>query len=375
VGSETQIGEDFFMTQPVRKFRVMQLIDTLELGGAERMAVNIANGLAERGHQSFLCVTRESGPLVSSINDKVSLFNLGRKYRFDFAGLIRLVRFIRRNKIEIVHAHTSSVFVGVVAKLLTRHLSIVWHDHNGNPTTRNTLPFRLLLRGVDFAIAVNVQIQQWMIETIGLNSTRVSYLSNFAILDESQAVIGELPGEDGFRIVCVANIRPQKDHINLLKAFLKVIEVEPKAHLILVGDNPNSELLDKIKQFIESNRLSGSVSIMGQRQDVHVIMKGCDIGVLSSKSEGLPVVLLEYGLAGLATVATDVGQCGEVLDNGKAGIVVAPGSPEALGDELLALLRNSDNAKSLATNLNERVQEMYSEEAFLNRLKDIYASV
>jgi glycosyltransferase involved in cell wall biosynthesis len=374
MANKTPSGDTFQVTEPARKVRVMQLIDTLELGGAERMAVNIANGLANRDHQSFLCVTRKSGPLESSINDKVSFFNLRRRHRFDLVGLTRLFRLIYRNKIEIVHAHTSSVFIAVIAKVFSGRLSIVWHDHNGDPTTRSVFPFKLISNWIDYAIGVNALVKEWMVETIGLNPERVSYFPNFAVLDESEMPTKKLPGQEGFRIICVANIRPQKDHMNLLSAFMKVIKTEPRAHLILVGDAPDFELLNEIKQFVDSNRLSESISLLGKRQDVHGIMRGCEIGVLSSKSEGLPVALLEYGLAGLAVVATDVGQCSEILDNGEAGILIPSQESDFLANGLISLLSNPEQRSSLARNLQRRVQEEFSESAFMDRLEGVYES-
>jgi glycosyltransferase involved in cell wall biosynthesis len=90
------------------------------------------------------------------------------------------------------------------------------------------------------------------------------------------------------------------------------------------------------------------------------ILRSSEIGVLSSYSEGLPVSLLEYGATGIAAVATNVGQCREVLADGDAGIVVPAGSPGELAKGLLRLLRHEDERQRLAQALADRVRERHN---------------
>ena len=106
---------------------------------------------------------------------------------------------------------------------------------------------------------------------------------------------------------------------------------------------------------IERRGLGQHVSVLGVRNDVHDILRGCDIGILSSTSEGLPVALIEYGMVGLAAVATDVGQCAEVLDGGAAGVIVPPKDAGALARAVISLLANPAEARRLGERLRSRV--------------------
>jgi glycosyltransferase involved in cell wall biosynthesis len=121
--------------------------------------------------------------------------------------------------------------------------------------------------------------------------------------------------------------------------------------------------------------LEGNVYLLGERQDVHAILNACDIGVLSSVSEGLPLALLEYGMAALAAVATHVGQCAEVLDEGRAGILVPSASPERLAHALLSLLKSPARSLALGKELQRRVQERYSAGAVMKQVCQIYEKV
>jgi glycosyltransferase involved in cell wall biosynthesis len=117
------------------------------------------------------------------------------------------------------------------------------------------------------------------------------------------------------------------------------------------------------------------VTLFGIRQDVPEILRGCDIGILSSTSEGLPVALIEYGIAGLAAVATSVGQCPEVLDGGKCGVLVPAADSRALAEAILGLLRDVDRSRTLGVSLKNRVEAVYGVAAGISSIEAFYNDV
>ena len=98
-------------------------------------------------------------------------------------------------------------------------------------------------------------------------------------------------------------------------------------------------------------------------------------GCLPRRSEGFPLALLEYGRAGLPVVATRVGQCREILDDGRAGLLVPPGDPTTLASAVLRLIRDPALRSSLGTNLRCRVEQEYSEQIVIARLAGIYDNI
>jgi len=260
-------------------------------------------------------------------------------------------------------------------------VKLIWHDHYGNQHSvlRNPLPYRLALRFADKVIAVNRLLKEWIADSCSVSEDRVRYIPNFAVLNEAQnasaSVSLELPGIKGHRVVAVANLRRQKDHITLIKAFSRVIASDPNAHLLLIGDTPDKELLDEVRTLISQKGLGEKVSILGRREDVAEILAQCDIGVISSVSEGLPLALLEYGFAGLAVASTDVGQCREVLANGEVGRLVPSGNAEKLGEALAELLENPDLREELGRKFQDHVQRNYSEDGFMKALAEVYETV
>jgi glycosyltransferase involved in cell wall biosynthesis len=130
-----------------------------------------------------------------------------------------------------------------------------------------------------------------------------------------------------------------------------------------------------VKQEVARNSLGQNISILGQRRDISALLHVCDIGVLSSRTEGLPVSLLEYGMAGLPVVATQVGECEEVLDRGGAGLLVPPQSPRDLAEALLSLLDSRERRALLGERFLHRVQKLYSTKAIIERVCLVYTQV
>lgn len=335
---------------------VLHLVDTLEPGGTERVAVNLVNHLSRERFRPFLGTTRREGALASEVLPDVGRLSLNRSRTLDLGALRRLVAFVRENEIAIVHAHSSSLFLAA----LLPGVPVVWHDHFGREEDRPTWLWGPPARRAAAVVAVSEALARWSRERLGVEAV---YLPNF-VPDVLAGPVPDLPGSPGRRVVCVANLRAQKDHLTLLRAIDRV----PEAHLLLVGADVEPAYAARVRE-----EAGDRVTFLGSRMDVPDLLRGCDVGVLSSMSEGFPLSLLEYGRAGLAAVATRVGQCPEVLDG--AGILVPPGDPGALADALAALLRDPARRKEMGERLCRRVRERYSASAVMERLEAVYHTV
>lgn len=353
---------------------VMQLIDTLESGGAERVAVNLANLLPRDRYRLHLCTTRCDGPLEREVANDVQRLRLARKRRFDIGALWRLLKYIRRNQIKILHAHGTSVFLAVLASLFPPYPVVIWHEHYGRNAAedRRAFLFRLVARRVRAAICVNRLLAEWSARRLRIPLEHVWYVPNFVCEAPRPDVIPDLPGVPGARIVNVANYRTEKDQLTLLRALALVVHRFPQAHLLLVGAVNDPAYAERIKEMIVFLSLQERVSMMGPRNDVGRILQVCDVGVLSSATEGLPMALLEYGAAGLPSVATNVGQCGEVLDHGRVGALVSPAAPGDLAFALETLLSNPAESARLGMQFKKRIQQTYSPARVLEQVDAVY---
>ncbi len=352
--------------------RVLQLIDTLDAGGAERMAVNVANALSKRGVSSYICATRRGGALEKEVNKEMHFYILNKKSSLDISAFYRFFKWIKSKEIEIIHAHSTSIHLAVIAKIFNSKISIVWHDHYGMSDAlknRKSTLLKILSRNIDAAIVVNDRLAAWSQEVLKIN--KVFFLQNFAALTKNtESKKTTLKGMPNKRIICLANLRPQKNHLELIDAFAKIHTQFPEWSLHLVGKSFNDDYYRSLITAITKHKLSHHVFTYGSRQDVHHILDQSTIGVLTSISEGLPVSLLEYANSGLPVVVTNVGQCAQVV--GQDGFVinnVTKELPEVLAD----LIVNKDNIRGvIGDRFRESVNKTYSEDAFIKKLMPIY---
>jgi glycosyltransferase involved in cell wall biosynthesis len=367
------------LTLIMRKTPVLHIVDTLRTGGAERMAVNLVNAMVDSPYAPHLCITRELGSLRDGIRPQVGLLHLNRKNRFDLVAFKRCLSYIRDHHIRLVHAHSTSVFFALLLGFCLSDLRVIWHVHGvdlqGMPFYKRRF-YQWSARHASGIACASSELAKWV---SGLRSggTNIWYLSNFIPCPED-SLCGDrrnLPGGRDSRVICVSNLKNPKDHFTLLQAWKLVVKQRPNSHLLLVGGIGESEYAEVLFDLLRQPVFDGNVTWLGSRCDVSHLLRECEVGVLSSRSEGFPVSLLEYGYAKLGVVSTAVGQCAEILDQGKAGVLVPPGDPIALANALLTLLTNATARQSLAVRLFDHVSLNYSQNAVINRLFSIYAEL
>lgn len=361
----------------MRAKTIMQVTDTLVAGGLERVAVNIANSLARESCRSFLCTTRTDGPLDDLVSPNVGRLRLVRRGRYDLMALRRLVQFIRTHEVDVLHAHGTSLFISVFASMFAPFPKVIWHDHYGlcGVQERPGHLYRLAAQRISAVITVNHILRDWSVQRLGVKRERVSYIPNFVCWADDPKTPLVLPGVKGSRIVCLANMRPQKDHHTLLRAMILVVSRHPQAHLLLIGMPSDETYLASLRQFIVGHDLEQHVTFLGTRIDAPHILHQCDIGVLSSASEGLPLALLDYGHSALPVVVTNVGQCKEVIDEGRLGKLVPPGDAQALALAIQQLLESPEERVSLGVSFREFVMRCYSEGAAMRKICEVYESI
>ncbi len=355
--------------------RVLQLIDSLQTGGAERIAVNFANALAENIEASYLCATREEGLLKEALSKDVNYLFLKKTKTLDFKALKRLRIFIKENKIDIIHAHSSSYFFAVLLKLSGGNIKLVWHDHNGNRSKTkiiNKIVLRICSVFLNHIFCVNQDLKHWLNKNI--KSVNVSVLNNFPS-KSNECSVTKLSGDNRKRIILLANLRKPKNHFIALDAFKIVNGKHPKWTLHFIGNDYNDSYSKALKFKISELKIKDNVYIYGAKPDISSILAQCDIGVLSSNYEGLPVALLEYGLAKLPVVVTDVGDCNKVVYNKKNGFIVKPNNSIALSEAIIMLIENVALATKFKIELNNKVLKEYSEEGVIKEIVDKYQTI
>lgn len=351
--------------------RVLQLIDSLDPGGAERCAVSLANGLVQEIERSFIAVTRKEGILKKQLNEEVSYSFLRKKNAFDLGALKRLKTLVKEQKINIIHAHGTSFFFATLLKARYSKVEIIWHNHSGaSPRWTGFRLKSIQWASCYFKAIVNVNQEQLIWTKKVLKTKRSVYVANFVGADKNINQTMKLSGDPDHRLIVLANLRAPKGHHFLLETFNEIHKKCPKATLHLVGKDYEDDYSASLKSYIKTQGLENCVLIHGLQEDPKAFLNACKIGVLSSSSEGLPMALLEYGIAKLAVVTTAVGHCPEVV--GSYGKVVPYGKTEAFAMAMVNYLEDGSQREKDALQYAKHIKKTYSLGAVLHKIIDLY---
>ena len=359
--------------------RVLQLIDSLRPGGAEKMSVSYANALAKRIDASFLCCTRKEGLLKEQLDPEVGYLFLNKKITLDLQAFWKLRKFVKVHEVDLIHSHGSSWFLALLVKISLSNVKLVWHDHWGERGWKDKPPgiLKPASKFFDGVLAVNSDLKEWAESNLKL--TKVIYLPNFV---SESSYTEELPAEVGtvlngdknsFKIICLANLRAPKDHITLLRAFKEVLKTCPNTSLHLVGKDEKDDYSRNLKYFVKKNELQNKVFFYGEQGDVKPFLLSADMGVLSSKTEGLPLTLLEYGLFNLPVVCTRVGQCEEVIGN--SGLIISPGKPKKFSAAIINYIKDPELYTEHSNAFHYRVSKKFSEKGVLKEIEAFYCRI
>jgi glycosyltransferase involved in cell wall biosynthesis len=323
---------------------VLHVIDGLGLGGAERMAVDLANVTVEAGHRVSLSITRSPDTLASDLRPTVEVLRLGRKRSFDLLPFVRLVRFANREGVDIVHVHMRSSMALLLPFRATRALRVpvLFHDHYGTIEDDRSVPrwFRIGHRFIDRYVGVSPALGTWAQEA---GMRRVEVIENAIDLTrfdtrEVSPIRKELGLSDDIALgVMVATIRRDKGLETMLDA-VAAMQQRERVHVIVAGHRGEPDYVARIEA--QHAKLSRHVTLLGGRRDVPALLRAADFGLLSSHTESGPLVLVEYLYAGLPIVSTRVGDIGRRLAAANIAGFVPPREPAQLAaalDDLVAL--------------------------------------
>lgn len=370
------------------RVRVVTLVDYLScIGGAEHLALLIATRLNPDRFESILCVSR-SPPLHDAdastlqlleqlAQAGVRLLPLGRRGRGDLWIWGRLERFLRRERVQVLHAHKfgSNAWATLVGGLA--HVPVVLaHEHTwsyeGQPL-RRFLDRELIARGATRFIAVSREDRRRMTEVEGIDPRRTLFIPNGVLPSpppSGQDVRAELGIKADAPVVgTVGAHRPQKALHVLLRAAAILAEEWPDLQVLMAGDGPERAALERLAGELGA---SNTVRFLGSRTDIPDILRALDVAVCCSDFEGSPLAVMEYMEAALPVVATAVGGVPDLIEPGVHGLLVPPRDPPALAGAISELLGNPERARTMGARGQERQRTEFDIDVLVHRLEDLY---
>jgi glycosyltransferase involved in cell wall biosynthesis len=338
---------------------ILLLINTFDMGGAERVYIELARGLCgQRFRVVAACLQARSGRVADELRGSgADVVNLGAK-RSSPAGLLRLVRFLRREQIDVVytfliHSHVVGRFAGRLAGVpvvLSSQQTMGWEGPLGRRLNRFTS------RWCSAIVAVSEQVRNYLVREVGVPAGKVVTIHNAVDLTRFSHPASSI-ARPQILIGSVARLNPEKDHATLLKAFEVVCRGYPSARLVLAGDGPERPRLERLA---EELGIHARVGFLGEVTDVASVYRQFDLYVQASHVEGFSLAILEAQASALPVVVSDVGGNAEAVLNGRTGLLVPPRDVDALASAICRLLDDPQLARSLGDQARAHVAERYS---------------
>lgn len=331
--------------------RIVYLLTSLSIGGAERQAVALAAWMEKRGHQVALLVLgpREAEEWPTTL--RTVHLNLRRAPAEMLAGMLKAGQFLREFRPELVHSHG---FHGNLAarllKLALRRATVVSTIHNVYEGGRMRMwAYRWTDRLSRRTVAVSGAVRDRFTATGAVAAKRCCVLPN--AVEESElapdperrvAVRAQMGAGNAFVWLAAGRLAPGKDYPNLLRAFARVRAERHDAQLWIAGRDLRGAR-GALEELAAELKLEG-VRWLGQRGDLPALLDAADGFVLASAWEGMPVALAEAMAMARPAVATDVGGVRELLSD--CGVLVASKCPDGLARAMLGVMAGSQEERA-----------------------------
>ncbi len=360
--------------------RVLHLISSFEIGGTERQAVALLKRLDPERFDVRLAALRLEGPFYQEISERfpdVPEFPLTSFYNAN-AGkqLLKLRSLLTRERIDILHAHDFySGFIGSVAARLggTRVIACQRHLRLSDRKVHQ-LGTRMIHRLAHRILVNSEAIHHHILSHDNAHAEKIVVIKN-GVIPQSATICDRKEvrrmlglGSDAKLIGMVARLQPVKGHRFFIEAARRVLDEEPEAHFVLIGDGP-------LKGEIESQALRLGIRerlhLLGDRTDAACLASSFDLVVLASLHEGLPNAVMEAMAAGVAVVATAVGGTMELIADKETGYLTAPGDADALARRMAFALKD-ENRGRIAEQGRAFVLERFGIERMVESVEHLY---
>lgn len=362
--------------------KILHLISSRGLYGAERVTLDLCQGLKRNGYESMIGVIRNShNPHVEVAEEArkkaIDTVVFPCKAQLDVRLIFRMRDYAQKNRISLMHCHGyKSNFYGLFAR--PKNIPIVATNHNWLASNWRLRAYRrfdsLLIRYFNRIIAVSEGVKEEMLR-YGVPKEKIRVIDNgidltrFSDPKSSAAMREEVGIPKGVTVIgTVGNLGVEKGHVYLLQAAKGVVDKVAPVKFLFIGDGP-------LRMFLENKAselgIGDNVIFTGFRTDIPNLLSIMDIFVLPSVIEGLPMVLLEAMAAQKAIVATRVGAISKVVNDGN-GILVEPRDVGGLRDGIIHLVTREEERKKYASAGYDTVKTRFSSERMCSEYMKVY---
>ncbi|MBU1086848.1 MAG: glycosyltransferase family 4 protein [Candidatus Omnitrophica bacterium] len=371
----------------MKKIRILHIITNLALGGAQKNALYISANLNPEKYEKYF-ISAPSGFLY----DDIAAQNKSINFQFlkclkrrispiqDVRAFFFLARYLKQNKISIVHTHSSKA--GIIGRWAAKFAQVPIIIHSVHGWSFNdylawpvkagyVLLERLTALVTTRFIAVSENdINKGLANKIG-TAEKYALIRYGIEINKFDQAASQIPSREKPRVGMIACLKPQKKPLDFIKAAAIISQKNKNIEFICIGDGV---LRPKLAKEIQRNNLNEQVKILGWRADIPELLAGINMLVLSSLWEGLPIAILEAMAAARPVIAYDTDGIIEAVQHGQTGYLVAQGDFIGLAEQIQKLLDNPRLANTLGQAGRKFLQEsVFSAERMMQSMEKLYA--
>ncbi|WP_111641464.1 glycosyltransferase [Marinimicrobium alkaliphilum] len=359
---------------------ILHLIDTTGPGGAETVFTQLAAHTHREGYRT-LAIIRGPGWVrdeLERLNIETRIINC--KGSFNLTFLRELIRTIRQERACLIQAHLlgSSVYASLAGLLTRTPVISTFHGHvDVSPKERlRWAKFLIIQLGSKKVIAVTQKLATMLNNVKTLSVRRITTIPNGIDTDHFEqappAPLRETYGIPATALVigCLGNVRPAKNYTLAIDTLKQLTDDGADAYLLIAGDDTNT-LAQSVKAHVESLGMSDRVRWLGFYGDNAGYLKGLDVFLLTSSSEGHPLALTQAMAAGTPIVSTASG-VEEIVSHGKEALIDHTHTARALAEQILTLTGNDAERSSLVDQAKHLASERYSQRAMIAAYDSLY---
>ncbi len=350
-----------------------------QYGGAEVRVFTLASEL--HGRHPYAAAVLNNSPLHKKlVTAGLSCIALthGRGNPLMFFALKRI---IRSNNFKIVDAHnpqsqfwglSAAAAAGVTVRISTVHSAYGITDKGMRKFLYEAALSLNRFHGCRF-IAVSESVSAYL-QSLRIDKERITIISNgikTTESPESDCAVRKLfgIGKDDYLIAAVGRLEPVKGHKYLIQAMKNAVKKHPLIHCLIIGEG---RMKKELQSMVMNEKLEGNIHFTGFSHDVREILNCCNAFCMPSLSEGHPYALLEACAGALPVLATSTGGIKDLLENNRTGILVQPGSSEALEKGILWLVENTAESAIMGQAAYKMVSEKFSIERMMMETLKVY---
>jgi sugar transferase (PEP-CTERM/EpsH1 system associated) len=309
---------------------------------------------------------------------------LNRRTGNDARLIFRLRALFNQRRIDIVHTRNWAAFDGVIAACLTPGIALVHGEHGRDISDpegavwRRNLARRVLSFRARKYVAVSNDLYRWLERTVHIPKGKLALIPNGVDTErfrpgrdmEIRAELGI--GKEEFVVATVGRLDPVKNHEGLVRAVAMLQESNENVRLLIVGDGPNRQALERM---IRTSGIRREPILLGFRAGLERLYRTFDAFVLNSHAEGMSNTLLEAMASGLPIVCTAVGGNPELITDGKSGLLVESNHDAALANAISAYLKAPELRRVHGDNARHHAVQNFSISGMIARYVSLYESV